>query len=167
MKIHTILAVLLLSIDISLLALWSHMTHQSQQPSAKTTPYVITIPTPRKLVLHDVVATAYSPKESASMGGGKLNRLGFDLFKKIDGMKQIAVDPKVIPLGSIVTSPETGPRIATDIGGAIKNKHVDIPCKTLAAMRRWGKQEIDLEIVRFGWNGQTDKTTLQQLVTNL
>jgi 3D (Asp-Asp-Asp) domain-containing protein len=60
-----------------------------------------------------------------------------DCFKKVDCPKTaagtcatsgqtVAVDPKVIPLGSKLLIEDVGPRIAEDTGGRIKGQHIDV-----------------------------------------
>lgn len=63
-----------------------------------------------------VKATAYT----AGSGGG-ITATGFNL-KKHPSAKVIAVDPKVIRLGSKVYVPGYGMAVASDTGGAIKGK---------------------------------------------
>ncbi|QGH73384.1 MAG: lytic transglycosylase [Podoviridae sp. cty5g4] len=61
----------------------------------------------------------------------------------------VAVDPRVIPLGSRV-------RIqgkifwAEDTGGAIKGRRIDIYCTTHKAALEWGRREIEIEILGKG-----------------
>ncbi|GAA3326735.1 hypothetical protein GCM10020331_063860 [Ectobacillus funiculus] len=50
---------------------------------------------------------------------------GIDL-RKDPNMKLIAVDPKVIPLGSKVWVEGYGEAIAGDTGGAIKGNRIDV-----------------------------------------
>ncbi|EAO51932.1 enterotoxin / cell-wall binding protein [Bacillus thuringiensis serovar israelensis ATCC 35646] len=68
-----------------------------------------------------VVATAYTadPSENGTYGGRVLTAMGHDLTAN-PNMRIIAVDPKVIPLGSKVWVEGYGEAIAGDTGSAIK-----------------------------------------------
>ena len=50
-------------------------------------------------------------------------------------MKMIAVDPKVIPLGSKVWVEGYGEAIAGDTGGAIKGNRIDILLGSIALLK--------------------------------
>jgi uncharacterized protein YabE (DUF348 family) len=60
----------------------------------------------------------------------------------------IAVDPKVIPLGTKVyvevpgSAPDYGFAIAADIGSAIKGKHIDLYFDTSSLVGRWGSRSV-------------------------
>lgn len=59
---------------------------------------------------------------------------------------EIAVDPKVIPLGSRVYIEGVGARIAEDTGGNIKGNTIDIYMNTVAECRRWGVRTVTIYI---------------------
>ena len=60
----------------------------------------------------------------------------------------IAVDPEVIPYGSLVYIPEFDKTfIAEDCGGAIKGKRIDIFMNSEAECRKWGVRKISIEII--------------------
>lgn len=69
------------------------------------------------------------------------------------GMKVIAVDPKVIPLGTWVYveglngASDYGYAIAADTGGAIKNNKIDLYMETHDATRQWGIKSVKVYIV--------------------
>lgn len=44
--------------------------------------------------------------------------------------RTVAVDPKVIPIGTLLYLPGLGWRVAEDSGGAVKGRHIDILFKT-------------------------------------
>ncbi len=52
----------------------------------------------------------------------------------------IAVDPKVIPLGTRVYIEGVGWRIAQDTGGAVKGKRIDLFLESYQAALNWGRQ---------------------------
>lgn len=52
----------------------------------------------------------------------------------------IAVDPKIIPMGSRVYIEGVGWRVAQDTGGAIKGKRIDLYMNSHAACNKFGRQ---------------------------
>ena len=60
----------------------------------------------------------------------------------------IAVDPEVIPYGSLVYIPEFDKTfIAEDCGGAIQGKRIDIFMNSETKCRKWGVRKINIEII--------------------
>lgn len=59
----------------------------------------------------------------------------------------IAVDPRVIPLGSTVYIEGIGYRIAQDTGRLIKGKVIDIYIPDLKEAKRFGRQKLKVYIV--------------------
>lgn len=59
---------------------------------------------------------------------------------------EIAVDPKVIPLGSRVYIEGVGARIAEDTGGNIKGNTIDIYMNSVAECRKWGARTVTIYI---------------------
>lgn len=55
---------------------------------------------------------------------------------------EIAVDPRVIPLGTTVYVEGFGPLRAEDTGGAIKGNIIDIYMSSRAACRSWGRRSV-------------------------
>ncbi|WP_419892856.1 PcsB-like coiled-coil domain-containing protein [Oceanobacillus kimchii] len=76
---------------------------------------------------------------------GKTSYNGIDL-KKNPNMKVIAVDPEVIPLGSIVEVEGYGVAIAADTGSAIKGKKIDVFISDKNAARSWGVKTVKVTI---------------------
>ena len=65
----------------------------------------------------------------------------------------IAVDPRVIPYGSIVYIPYFDKYfVAEDCGGGIKGKKIDIFMDSEAKCRQWGVRKIKIKIVKGGKN---------------
>ncbi|MFS0750939.1 3D domain-containing protein [Oceanobacillus sp. 1P07AA] len=90
-----------------------------------------------------VTATAYTADcEGCS---GKTSYNGIDLKKNPD-MKVIAVDPEVIPLGSIVEVEGYGVAIAADTGSAIKGKKIDVFISDKNAARSWGVKSVKVTV---------------------
>lgn len=82
---------------------------------------------------------------------------GYDVRNTIytpDGLRIIAVDPRVIPLGSLVeltfTDGTTFKAQALDTGGAIKGLRVDVLVKTRAEAYRLGRQSVEIRMIRRG-----------------
>ncbi|MCQ2008587.1 MAG: 3D domain-containing protein [Sporolactobacillus sp.] len=70
---------------------------------------------------------------------------GFN-YKKYPTAKAIAVDPRVIPLGSKVYVPGYGYAIARDVGGRIKGKVIDVHYKTRKQAIKWGRKKIKVRV---------------------
>lgn len=80
---------------------------------------------------------------------------GYDVRGSIyvDGMRVIAVDPRVIPLYSIVevsTPYETFKAIALDTGGAIKGHKVDILVADKQTAYGLGRHTVYIKVLRYG-----------------
>ena len=93
---------------------------------------------PRRIT---VEASAYTPwDEGNSMTGlcadGSVATPGFS----------IAVDPKIIPLGSRIFVPGWGWGKATDTGGYIKGYRIDLCMETVRETDQWGRRDIEIEV---------------------
>lgn len=93
-----------------------------------------------------VVATSYTADCRGCTG---ITATGLDIrtsYKKI-----IAVDPKVIPLGTQVelfhNGQSLGQYTAADKGGAIKGNKIDILMPSKQEAYKWGRRTIELKIV--------------------
>lgn len=85
-----------------------------------------------------VLASAYSPRDR---GVGKYT------FSEIKVQPNvIAVDPRVIPLGSIVYVPGYGIAVAADTGSAIKGYRIDLFMQNRKQALNWGKKYIGIYI---------------------
>jgi 3D (Asp-Asp-Asp) domain-containing protein len=62
------------------------------------------------------------------------------------GVGVVAVDPRVIPLGTRMFIPGYGPGIAADVGSAIKGNIIDLWMPSTAAARRWGRRTVTITI---------------------
>ncbi|MBY0600409.1 cell wall-binding protein EntA [Bacillus bingmayongensis] len=96
-----------------------------------------------------VEATAYTahPSENGTYGGRVLTAMGHDLTAN-PNMKMIAVDPKVIPLGSKVWVEGYGEAIAGDTGGAIKGNCIDVLVGSDSAANKWGRKSVKVKILK-------------------
>ncbi len=60
----------------------------------------------------------------------------------------VAVDPKLIPLGTRLHIPGYGPGLAADVGIAIKGRIIDLWMPSTAAARKWGRRAVTITIYR-------------------
>ena len=88
-----------------------------------------------------VEATAYSRNEA---GLGNFTADGTDLRNE---SAVIAVDPSVIPLGTLVYIPGWGYYRAADTGGAIQGNKIDVHFENVADTYQFGRQSITIYIV--------------------
>lgn len=96
-----------------------------------------------------VKATAYSadPAENGGTYNGKvLTKTGFNLTDNPQA-KVIAVDPRIIPLGSTVWVEGYGFAKALDTGGAIKGNRIDVFIANKQLMNSWGVRNIEVKVV--------------------
>jgi 3D (Asp-Asp-Asp) domain-containing protein len=80
-------------------------------------------------------ATAYSPTVQETDGNPWMTASGMK-----SGRGVVAVDPKVIPLGSKLYVEGYGYAIAGDTGGAIKGNRIDVFFYSSDEMARWGRR---------------------------
>lgn len=103
------------------------------------------------------IATAYAPSLGGINGSG--TGLTASSTKVVEG-RTIAVDPNVIPLGSVVAvyipsaNEYSGLYLAEDTGGAIKNKKIDIAVKASKA-KAFGVKNVQVSILERG-KGRAD-----------
>jgi len=62
----------------------------------------------------------------------------------------VAVDPNVIPLGSVLYVEGYGPAVAADTGGDIKGQRVDLYMDSYEEAIQFGRREVQVEVVREG-----------------
>ncbi len=87
-----------------------------------------------------VKATAYTPYDSGCTGMTYSGtRAGFGT---------IAVDPKVIPLGTKIYIPGYGVGTALDTGGAIKGNKIDVCYMTKGEAFNWGVKNLNIYILK-------------------
>lgn len=90
-----------------------------------------------------VIATAYDP------GPGSCGKWadGKTCNGKRAGYGIIAVDPRVIPLGTKLYVPGYGYGIAADVGSAIKGNRIDLGFNSRSGALKWGKKPVRITIV--------------------
>ena len=115
-------------------------TNQSVSKPSTTTPstpqpapVVEDKPTSTGKVLY-MESTAYSYTEP---GSSYYTALGIDLRQN---SQVVAVDPNVIPLGTLVEVEGYGIALAADTGGAIKGNILDVHLGSVEACRQWGRR---------------------------
>jgi 3D (Asp-Asp-Asp) domain-containing protein len=86
-------------------------------------------------------STAYS---YAQEGMGYITATGINLK---ENPNVIAVDPSVIPLGSVVQVSGYGYAIAADTGGAIKGNIIDVHFPTTQQCINWGRRSVTVTIM--------------------
>ena len=102
-------------------------------PSVEETPVVEDKATSTGKVLY-MESTAYSYTEP---GSSYYTALGIDLRQN---SQVVAVDPNVIPLGTLVEVEGYGIALAADTGGAIKGNILDVHFGSVEACRQWGRR---------------------------
>lgn len=91
-----------------------------------------------------VDTTAYSGGPNCSTYTGR------KAARNPNGISTIAVDPRVIPLGSLVYIDGYGKAVAADIGTSITGNKVDVYQSSLSAAKAWGtKNNLELSILAY------------------
>jgi 3D (Asp-Asp-Asp) domain-containing protein len=101
----------------------------------------------------DVVATAYQPLCKSGCTG--ITATGHDVRNTVykDGYRVVAVDPRVVPLGSLLhveTEDRSFVGIAEDTGGAIKGRKIDVLVRNESRAYTFGKQDATITVLREG-----------------
>ncbi len=90
-----------------------------------------------------VTATAYTAYCNGCSG---TTAYGIDL-RSNPNQKVIAVDPNVIPLGTLVWVEGYGEAIAGDTGGAIKGNKIDVFIPSYDSAMEWGVKKVKLKVL--------------------
>ncbi|WP_232819475.1 3D domain-containing protein [Exiguobacterium sp. TNDT2] len=98
-----------------------------------------------------VEATAYTnnAEDTVTFDGRVLTRSGYDVTDTIlyEGMRIIAVDPAIIPLGTRVYVEGFGMAIALDTGSAIKGHKIDLMMDTKEEAVTFGRQPLTIWVI--------------------
>ncbi|MBF0488701.1 MAG: 3D domain-containing protein [Nitrospirae bacterium] len=83
--------------------------------------------------------TAYEPSGKSC---GKWAKFGITKSgTSPNRLRTVAVDPDVIPIGSLVYIEGIGWRVAEDTGSRVKGKIIDLFCETVKEAREFGRQK--------------------------
>lgn len=91
-----------------------------------------------------VTSTAYTPSCNGCSG---TTATGINL-RGNTGLKVIAVDPRVIPLGSKVWVEGYGYAVAGDTGGAIKGNKIDVMFHSSSQAANWGVRRVKIKVLK-------------------
>ncbi|WP_291563157.1 MULTISPECIES: 3D domain-containing protein [unclassified Clostridium] len=90
-------------------------------------------------------STAYTADRGDDNG---VAAIGVECVRDPDGYSTIAVDPRIIPLGTKVYVEGYGYAIAQDTGGAIKGNIIDVYFNTYNEMINWGRRTVNVYIIK-------------------
>lgn len=112
---------------------------------AEKRPNAITAPTLTRVVRsYKMVATAYDAGPlTNSFAHAGTTKLGWRTRKGI-----VAVDPKVIPLRSLLYIEGYGLAWAGDVGGAIKGQRIDLCFNTTEEAIKWGRRNAGVYVLQ-------------------
>jgi len=118
----------------------------TKMPVTKT--YVVgTAKPPKKYIkAMDVIATAYSPTYAETDSNPFVTASG---LRSNYGV--VAVDPKVIPLGTLMYVEGYGYAVAGDTGGAIKGNRIDVFFYSPWEANKWGVKRVKIYILDGKW----------------
>lgn len=113
-------------------------------PTATATP----VSTAGRSIQAESTAYTNDAADNGSYGGRVLTATGHDVTDSIyyNGMRIIAVDPAVIPLGTVVHIEGVGQAVALDTGGRIKGNIVDLLVDTKGEAINWGRRHITITL---------------------
>lgn len=144
------------NVSVANLQTWNNLKgnliHPNQKITigSKATPAKKTVTkTPSRSTTGNVVkeftvsASAYTASCNGCSG---ITKTGINL-KKNPGIKVIAVDPKVIKLGTKVHVEGYGYAVAGDIGGAIKGNKIDVFIPSKSNAYKWGRKNVKIKIL--------------------
>lgn len=116
-------------------------TQRTEQPKQEVTqPAAPATPTTSGRTIQ-MESTGYSCAESVNT---YFTAMGIDLRQN---PQVVAVDPSVIPLGSMVEVSGYGIAIAGDTGGAIKGNIVDVHFPTVEQCIQWGRRSVTVTVI--------------------
>lgn len=120
-------------------------SHIKNKPAAKkaTTKKSATHPSNVKKTIK-MSSTAYTANCKGCSG---ITKTGLNL-RKNPSLKVIAVDPKIIPLGSKVWVEGYGIAVAGDVGSAIKGKKIDVFMSKKSTAKNWGRKTVTVKLLK-------------------
>lgn len=93
--------------------------------------------------------------ESTAYAGDGITATGTVPSYKPGGISTIAVDPRVIPLGSLVYVEGYGKAIASDTGGLINGNIIDVFLNSESECRSWGRK-YNVPVLHLAYPGEWD-----------
>ena len=87
--------------------------------------------------------------QSTAYYTGTVTATGTRPKRNPSGLSTVAVDPRVIPLGSKLYIDGYGYAVAEDTGGAVKNNIVDVFLNTRQECMNWGRRNVKVTIVAY------------------
>jgi len=119
------------------------LSGQKEETITEREPIVVTevLEVKKEVEWYYFVATGYSANDQVQ-GTNNITATGKEIKK---GM--IAVDPKVIPLGTKIEIKDMGIFIAEDTGGKIKGNRIDIYFNSREEARKFGRRGIWVKII--------------------
>lgn len=115
-------------------------TQTSEQPKQEPAQPAPSTPTTSGRTMQ-MESTGYSCAESVNTF---FTAMGIDLRQN---PQIVAVDPSVIPLGSMVEVSGYGIAIAGDTGGAIKGNIIDVHFPTVEQCIQWGRRSVTVTVI--------------------
>jgi uncharacterized protein YabE (DUF348 family)/3D (Asp-Asp-Asp) domain-containing protein len=94
-----------------------------------------------------MVATAYDPGPASTGKSPGHPAYGITASGMRAGYGVVAVDPRVIPLGTRLYIPGYGNAVAGDTGGAIKGNRIDLGYATYGEAIRYGRQTVTVYVL--------------------
>lgn len=118
-------------------------TSKKTTPAPAPTPTLTPSPAPNTGKTMTVEATAYT----AYCDGCSGTTANGTNLRANPNLKVIAVDPRVIPLGTKVWVEGYGEAVAADTGGAIKGNKIDVFIPNLSNAYEWGRRTVTIKIL--------------------
>lgn len=94
-----------------------------------------------------MTATSYSQAPYDPTGGGSITASGTRVKRDPSGVSTVAVDPRVIPLGTKLYVEGYGHAIAADTGGAVKGNKIDLYFNPGSEYKNWGKRTVKVYVL--------------------
>lgn len=87
--------------------------------------------------------------QSTAYYTGTVTATGTAPRRNPNGLSTVAVDPRVIPLGSKLYISGYGYAVAEDTGGAVKNNIIDVFLNSYDECMSWGRRNVEVTIVAY------------------
>jgi len=95
---------------------------------------------------HRFIVTQYTAR--SPLYGKDNDGFTSTMWKADPNARIVAVDPKLIPLGTKLHVPGYGPGLAADVGYAIRGKVIDLWFPSMAKARQWGRRTVTITVYR-------------------